>query len=51
MNKKLLQQKISLLRAQIITERLSGTSYHLSGKHEDLINQLNRLKKQLNSLG
>jgi len=50
MNKKLLEQKISLLRAQIITERYSGTPYHLSGKHEDLVRQLKSLKSQLNSL-
>jgi len=50
MNKKLLQQKIALLRAQIITERFGSTPYHLSGKHEDLVRQLKKLKTQLKSL-
>jgi hypothetical protein len=49
-NKKLLKQKIALLRAQIISERFGSVPYYLSGKQEDLINQMNRLKKQLRDL-
>ena len=44
---KLLEQKIALLRAKIISERFGSTPYYLSGKHEDLVNELSRLKKQL----